>query len=98
MTRSGESNARRQRRRVGLGRTQKLVLRLLADGSKSARHLAYDWPSLTESAARSAVHRLGERSLVDVAGWDSRDGRTYCLTDRGREVEQALNTDGDEDS
>jgi DNA-binding HxlR family transcriptional regulator len=83
----------RKRGAAGLGRTQKLVLRLLASGSKSARHLAYDWPGLTESAAHSAVRRLGDRGLVDVAGWDNRDGRTYCLTERGAAVERSLNAD-----
>lgn len=86
----------RSRRRggVGLGRTQVLVLRLLASGPKSVRTLSYDWPDLTESAARSAVNRLGDRGLVDMAGWDRNDGRTFCLTARGREVEAALNVDG----
>lgn len=83
----------RQRGAAGLGRTQRLVLQLLAsgDGPKSARHLEYDWPGLTESAARSALDRLGMRGLVDMAGWDRRDGRTYCLTERGSQVERELN-------
>jgi hypothetical protein len=73
-----------------LGRTQVLVLRLLAGGEKDCRHLEYDWPGLTESAARSAIGRLGDRGLVDVAGW--KEGRrTFCLTSRGRQIEAALN-------
>jgi DNA-binding HxlR family transcriptional regulator len=73
-----------------LGRTGILVLRLLADGEKDCRHLEYDWPGLTESAARSAIGRLADRGLVDVAGW--KEGRrTYCLTPHGRQIEAALN-------
>lgn len=83
---------------VRLGRTQILVLRLLASGgAKSVRHLAYDWPGLSESAARGAVMRLGDRSLVDVAGWDG-ESRTYTLTERGREVELALGGDAEDQS
>lgn len=72
---------------AGIGRSQKLVLHLLALGSgeKSVRQLSYDWPDLTESAARGAVMRLGDRSLVDVAGWED-NRRTYKLTERGWEV------------
>jgi DNA-binding HxlR family transcriptional regulator len=88
----------RRDRTAGLGRTQILVLRLLADNAKSARHLSYDWPGLTESAARSAVSRLADRGLVDMAGWDVRDGRTYCLTARGAEVERGLNEDAESES
>lgn len=77
-------------RGVGLGRTQILVLHLLAQDAKSIRTLGYDWPGLTESAARSAVNRLGDRRLVDAVGRDDYDHRTYGLTDRGREVEAAL--------
>lgn len=87
---------------VRLGRTQKLVLRLLASGSgpKSARYLAYDFPALTESAAQSAILRLGLRGLVDVAGWESDSNRrTYKLTEEGREIERSLNvSDEDEDT
>jgi DNA-binding PadR family transcriptional regulator len=72
-----------------LGRTQKLVLLLLAEEAKDCRRLAYDWPNLSESAAYSAVQRLAERGLVDMAGWKE-NRRTYCLTRRGQEVEQTL--------
>lgn len=73
-----------------LGYTQKLVLHLLAEeANKDCRHLAYDWPSLTESAAYGAIRRLSNRRLVDAAGWKE-NRRTYCLTARGREVEQTL--------
>lgn len=77
-----------------LGHTQKLVLRLLAGGAKSAEYLSYDWPGLTASAAYGAIQRLGARGLVDVAGWeDNSNRRTYCLTEKGAEVERALNVD-----
>jgi predicted ArsR family transcriptional regulator len=93
---------RRRRGAVGLGHTQKLVLNLLAiTTNQSARDLSYNWPSLTESAARSAVARLGDRGLVDMAGWTpTRDARTYCLTAKGQEVADALvdmDPEGDDD-
>lgn len=75
-----------------LGRTQILVLRLLATNdytSKSCRGLAYDWPSLSENAARGAVQRLYDRGLVEPTGWKERS-RTYELTERGRVVEREL--------
>lgn len=80
-----------------LGRTQKLVLALLAEQSKSAQRLAYDHPALTESSARSAVMRLAQRGLADMAGWDDSDRRTYCLTDKGRALERSLNIDIEDD-
>lgn len=70
-----------------LGRTQKIVLMLLANGSRSAQHMAYDHPALTESSARSAVMRLAQRGLADLAGWDDSEHRTYTLTEKGRELE-----------
>lgn len=74
-----------------IGHTQKLVLQLLASsGACSARDLAYHWPSLTESAAHSALQRLGGRGLVDMASWKPSGGRTYKLTERGRDVERTL--------
>lgn len=74
-----------------LGRTQVLVLRLLAAGEhpKSAAKLAYDWPGLTESAARSALGRLGDRGLVDAAGFDG-EARTFSLTEKGILLEREL--------
>jgi DNA-binding PadR family transcriptional regulator len=86
-----ERTRRRRNPAANLGRTQKLVLRLLADRPKSIQHLGYDWPGLTESAAYSAVMRLADRGLVDVAGWDDYDRRTYRLTEKGAEVEAGLN-------
>ncbi len=80
-----------------VGRTQRLVLALLANGPKSVRHLAYDHPALTESAARSAVMRLAVRGLADVAGWDDYNARTYKLTDNGHELERTLNHEPSDD-
>lgn len=80
-----------------LGRTQMLVLRLLAGGAKSAQTLGHDWPGLTASSARSAVMRLGMRGLVDMAGWNDYNQRTYRLTEKGAEVERSLNRDKDEE-
>ena len=75
-----------------LGRTQILVLRLLAshDQPPTVRRLAEDWPGLTESAVRGALERLGDRRLVDVVGFDD-VARTWKLTARGIEIECALN-------
>lgn len=77
---------------MGLGRSQKLVLNLLAiNAEQTVRDLARNWPTLTESSARSAVNRLGDRGLVDFAGWSPyRDARTFSLTDRGRAVADTL--------
>lgn len=91
MTDSPVGVERKRRDRLkGLGHTQVLVLHLLADEAKSIRNLAYDWPDLTESAARGAVERLGLRGLVDAAGRDDYDRQTFRLTGRGREVERRL--------
>ena len=80
-----------------LGRTQKQVLASLAmHRSASVRTLAQDWPGLTESSVRSAVHRLGGRSFVDVAGWDDYGCRTYALTEKGTRFENDVNI-GDDD-
>jgi DNA-binding HxlR family transcriptional regulator len=74
----------------GLGRTQILVLNLLAAGGpKSARDLERDWPSMTPDKAYSALASLGNRGLVDAAGFDGR-ARTYCLTAKGAAVERKL--------
>lgn len=90
MSTDSPGGRRRRDRAKGLGHTQVLVLHLLADADKSIRTLAYDWPDLTESAARGAVDRLGSRGLVDATGRDDYDRRTYGLTERGREVERRL--------
>lgn len=74
-----------------LGRTQRLVLHLLADGPKSAQQLGYDWPGITEASARGALDRLLDRGLVDSAGLDQYGRlRTYGLTERGRTIEGLL--------
>lgn len=68
-----------------LGHTQRAILTSLASGPRSAVHLAYDWPWITEAGARSAIERLGRRSLVDVAGFDGQ-ARTFKVTDKGLDV------------
>lgn len=82
---------------VGLGRVQVQVLASLASGSKSVQTLAHDWPGLTDRATRAACHRLAWRGLVDVAGWNAYNQRTYCLTKQGAEVERQVNALVDED-
>lgn len=80
---------------AGLGRTQRIVLHRLALDAKSVRTLAYDGFGLTESSARSALDRLGRRSLVDRKF--SYDTLVYFLTSEGAEVEAALDPLDDED-
>lgn len=72
-----------------LGRTQRLVLQLLAQRPKPVRVLAFDWPGLTEAAVRGALDRLATRGLVDRVSYH-RGEYTYGLTQRGREVEAAV--------
>lgn len=75
----------------GLGRTQVLVLQLLANGAKTCRTLGYDWPSLTEESARSTVDRLGGRGLVDAVRFEPGSGaREFGLTELGEGVERAV--------
>lgn len=74
------------------------MLRLLSLGSrpKSIRDLAYDWPGLSESAARGAINRLGDRGLVDAADFDPiYDARRYSLTAKGERAVAALDPDPD---
>ena len=85
-------------RAVRLGRTQKLVLQLLANGPKAVRVLAFDWPGLTEGQVRGALDRLASRGLVDRVGYRQR-AYIYGLTAKGREVEaQVTGLEGDEDA
>lgn len=86
----------RRRRNSPLGRTQQLVLHLLADRPKSIRTLAYDWPGLTESCVRSAVDRLAMRGLVDLADRQGERGRMFTLTAKGAEIERGLIVDEDD--
>lgn len=79
---------------TGLGRTQRLVLHLLALQSPcTSRELSYHWPSLSQSAANSAIERLANRGLVDLGPGDFSRGhfcRSYVLTQRGTEAESLL--------
>jgi ATP-dependent DNA ligase len=72
----------------GLGRTQVLVLQLLANGPKSVRTIASDGFGISESSARSTLERLGRRGLVDRK-YSYRE-LEYHLTSEGAEVEQTL--------
>lgn len=74
---------------AGLGRTQKLVLHLLAREAKLVRTLAMDWPGLTEASVRTALTGLEQRGLVNRPTYH-RGAYKFGLTDRGREVEAAL--------
>jgi DNA-binding MarR family transcriptional regulator len=80
----------------GLGRTQRLVLQLLALNQPcSASELARHWygGGLTESAAGSAVSRLADRGLIDLGPGEwtgGRFSRTYVLTERGVAVERQV--------
>jgi DNA-binding MarR family transcriptional regulator len=83
-----------------LGRSQKLVLHILADQSPcTARDLAYHWPSLSESAAMSAIDRLAARGLVDLGPGEfshaGRFRRSFVLTERGVATERGLVNAGD---
>lgn len=79
----------------GLGRTQVLVLQLLALSDKSVRTLASDGFGLSESSVRGALERLGRRGLVDRKF--SHDVLEYHLTRQGAEVEQTLSGLDDEE-
>lgn len=84
---------RRQPNLATLGHTQRRVLLTMADGEARAVTDWGAWYPLNEGQVRGAMTRLGQRGLVDVAGW-SRDGhgraRTFCLTERGRELAKLI--------
>lgn len=67
-----------------LGFAQKCVLASLADDDKDVRTIAYDWPGLTESSARSAVNSLARWGLVDAVRFEGRS-RLFGLTRHGSE-------------
>lgn len=82
-----------------LGPTQRTILQVLSFPSHDAmsvRQLGMSWPSLDESNVRPAITRLGNRGLVDVAGWEgggqyeARDRRTFRLTNAGWAVVHQL--------
>lgn len=73
---------------AGLGRTQRLVLQLLACDDKSVRTLVSDGFGLSESSVRGALRSLGLRGLVDRSF--SYDVLVYHLTRKGSEVADAL--------
>jgi DNA-binding MarR family transcriptional regulator len=73
-----------------LGRTQSLVLHLLACAGPQTIFDISRFPGLTESGTRSAVDRLGRLGLVDLADRHHKSGRVFCLTDKGAAAERAL--------
>ncbi len=73
-----------------LGRTQQIVMHLLAGNAKSVRRLVHDWPGLTESGVNAAINSLGRRGLVDLADRNHERGRVYRLTDEGADLEKRL--------
>lgn len=79
-----------------LGFAQKCVLCSLAGDECDVRTLAYNWPGLSESSARSAVMSLSRWGLVDAARFEGRS-RLWTLTDRGREYVAILFGDDDLD-
>lgn len=94
----GSSAAHRGLR--NLGRTQRLVLHILANQAPcTARDLSYHWPSLSKSAAMAAVNRLADRGLVDMGpgefSYAGRFRRSFVLTARGATVERILSDAGD---
>lgn len=92
----------RRRGAVGLGRRQKMVLWMLADESKTVRHMEYDrFPGMDEAAIRGAITGLEKRGLVDVVDRDFRTDdrglRVYGLTERGRRVVEQITTDREDE-
>lgn len=72
----------------GLGRTQVLVLQLLANGPKKVRDIGRDGFGISDSSARSTLNRLGLRGLVDRKY--SYGQMEYFLTAEGVEVEKRV--------
>jgi DNA-binding HxlR family transcriptional regulator len=71
-----------------LGRTQVLVMHLLALEPKTVRTLSNDWPGLTEAIVSGALSRLADRGYVDRRaphGFYQRH-----LTDRGVAAEREM--------
>jgi DNA-binding HxlR family transcriptional regulator len=71
-----------------LGRTQVLVMHLLADRPKNIRTLANDWPGLTESMVSGALDRLAHRGYVDRRA--PYGFYEWHLTDKGVWAEQQM--------
>lgn len=77
----------------GLGRTQKLIIVLLALDDRTVRRITTDGFGIAESTARQTLKSLGHRSIVDRRY--SHGELVYYLTDTGWDVAHALE---DEDS
>lgn len=79
-----------------VGPTQLVILQLLCQHRMlSVAQMCYHWPSLRHSMAKRAVDRLGDRNLIDVAGFDDKGRRTFKITDRGRALERSSNPSDD---
>lgn len=48
---------------------ERQTLNVLFGGDRSVSTLAMDFPYLSESSVRSALHRLYDKGLVDRYGW-----------------------------
>lgn len=84
------------------GPNQYLVLLILRTNPNcTAADLDYHHPALTEESARAAIHSLGRRGYVDVAGFEDMTGgrtrRTFNLTAKGEAYVDALLADEDAD-
>lgn len=82
------------RRDKPLGRTQKMVLHILAArGDCTVADIEMQGFGLAASSIRGALHTLGMRGLVDATGFDESHrsrARTFGLTDAGAKAEEAL--------
>jgi len=83
---------------MSFGRTQQIVMHLLAGGSKPISRIVHDWPGLTESSVRSAIDSLSRRGLVDLADRHHERGRVFQLTPKGAEAEKTLAGITDDDA
>ena len=83
-----QSGARRRRRNTPLGRTQVLVMHLLALGPKTVRRLSHDWPGLSEAMVSGALARLADRGYVDRRA--PHGFYQWHLTDRGVAAEREM--------
>jgi ATP-dependent DNA ligase/DNA-binding HxlR family transcriptional regulator len=82
------ATTKRQAPDKGLGRTQKVILQLLANGPKTVRNIEDDGFGISAATARSTLSRLGMRGLVDRK---YRYGEhEYFLTGEGVEVEKVV--------
>lgn len=72
------------------------VLLSLAERSRTAGTIAYDWPGMSDGMARSHVQALYRKGLVEPDRFEHR-GRTWRLSRRGREFVEAVEQAGWDD-